>query len=59
MLSVFWYKRCVSGVLVALVHFGCDINCCVELHVGEKNGLNNFEKVNSVERNVLSIAKNY
>ncbi len=28
---------CVSGALVALVHFRCEIKCCAKLHVGKKN----------------------
>lgn len=32
-------RSCVSSVLVALVHFGCKINCGAELHVGKENCL--------------------
>ncbi len=39
--------RCVSSVLVALVHFGSEINCCAELHVSKENCVRTFEKVNS------------
>ncbi len=39
--------RCVSSVLVTLVHSGCEMNCCAELHVGKENCVRSFEKVNS------------
>ncbi len=33
---------------VASVHFGCEINCCAELHVGKENCVKSLEKVNSL-----------
>ncbi len=35
--------RCVSGVLVAFVHFGCEMNCCAELHVHKEKCVKSFE----------------
>ncbi len=34
--SVFWLHQCIL-----------DVNCCAELHVGKKNCVKSFEKVNS------------
>ncbi len=37
-------EMCIK-CLVALVHFGCEINCCAELHVSKENCVKSFEKV--------------
>ncbi len=39
---------CVCVCVRALVHCGCGINFCAELHVGKENCAKSFEKVNSV-----------
>ena len=41
----------ILSVLVAFVHFGCEINFCAELYV-EENCMSSFDKLMSVLRDV-------